>query len=233
MALRANSCVRASAIFSASAMESAGSADRARLRAIADLIASRRSVRRYAVDPPPLDLVDALLRCAADAPSAHNRQPWRFAVLRAAQSKETLARAMGERLRTDRMRDGDPADDIEKDVRRSFQRITDAPVVLVVAATMVDMDGYPDARRREAEYLMAVQSTAMAVQNLLLAAHAAGLAACWMCAPIFCEDTVRAALGLPADWRPQALVTLGFPASCGKPYRRRPLRDVVLRIDPA
>ena len=51
---------------------------------------------------------------------------------------------------------------------------------------------------------MAVQSTAMAVQNMLLLAHAEGLAACWMCAPLFCPDTVRAALDLPADWQPQA-----------------------------
>jgi len=95
------------------------------------------------------------------------------------------------------------------------------------------MDAYPDPRRREAEYLMAVQSTAMAVQNLLLAAHSAGLAACWMCAPLFCPDTVRAVMALPADWQPQAIVTLGVPAAQGKPYSRRPLAEVVRRVESA
>ena len=66
----------------------------------------------------------------------------------------------------------------------------------------------------------------MAAQNLLLAAHAGGLAACWMCAPLFCPDTVATALALPADWEPQALITLGYPADQGKPYRRRPVREV-------
>src|ERR1700704_3659263 len=61
------------------------------------------------------------------------------------------------------------------------------------------MAPYPDPRRAQAEYLMAVQSVAMAVQNLLLAAHAEGLGACWMCAPLFCGEAVRAALALPAD----------------------------------
>jgi nitroreductase len=62
---------------------------------------------------------------------------------------------------------------------------------------------------------MAVQSVAMAVQNLLWAAHAEGLGACWMCAPLFCAEAVSAALDLPADWQPQALVTVGRPASTG------------------
>lgn len=101
----------------------------------------------------------------------------------------------------------------------------------MVAATVVDMDPYADEARRDAEHLMAVQGTAMAVQNLLLAAHAAGLGACWMCGPLFCPDAVKAALALPADWRPQALLTLGFPASAAKPRSRRSLDEVVLRID--
>jgi nitroreductase len=58
---------------------------------------------------------------------------------------------------------------------------------------------------------MAVQSTAMAGQNLLLAAAAEGLAACWMCAPLFCEADVKRTLSLPADWQVQGLVTLGYP----------------------
>jgi len=52
----------------------------------------------------------------------------------------------------------------------------------------------------------------MAVQNFLLAAHTAGLGACWMCAPLFCGSTVRKTLGLPTDWEPQALISLGWPA---------------------
>lgn len=207
--------------------------DHAAFRAMANLIATRRSIRRYAPEAILPQFVDELLRCAVNAPSAHNRQPWRFAVIRDSALKVGLARAMGERLRADRLRDGDAPEAVEADVERSFQRITTAPVVVVVAATTRDMDAYPDPRRREAEYLMAVQSTAMAVQNLLLAAHSAGLAACWMCAPLFCPDTVRAVMALPADWQPQAIITLGVPAAQGKPYSRRPLAEVVRRVESA
>ena len=197
------------------------------LREATHLMAGRRSIRRYRPDPVPPALIDELLRAAIDAPSAHNRQPWRFVVMTDREDKARLAAAMGRRLRADRLRDGDDPAAVEADAARSFERITGAPVVILVAATLSDMDVYRDTVRRDAEYLMAVQSTAMAVQNLLLAAHAAGLGACWMCAPLFCQDTVATALELPADWRPQALVTVGHPAAPGKPYAGRPLADVV------
>jgi F420 biosynthesis protein FbiB-like protein len=78
---------------------------------------------------------------------------------------------------------------------------------------MLEMDTYPDKRRQQFEHQMAVQSTAMAAQNLLLAAHAEGLGACWLCAPLFCQDVVRATLDLPKDWETQGAVILGYPAS--------------------
>jgi len=184
------------------------------------LIRSRRSIRRYRADPIPRDTIDRLLEAATWAPSAHNRQPWRFAVVTAPEVKQRLASAMGDRLRADRTRDGDPSDAIERDVRRSRDRIVNAPVVIIACLSMRDMDRYPDERRASAERIMAVQSVAMAVQNLLLTAHAAGIGACWMCAPLFCQETVREALSLPKDWEAQALITIGVPADEGKPRGR-------------
>jgi nitroreductase len=75
---------------------------------------------------------------------------------------------------------------------------------------------------------MAVQGVAMAVNNILLAAHAAGLGACWMCAPLFCSEAVAEAVGAPPHWQAQALLTLGYPASKGKLASRRPVADVIL-----
>lgn len=196
--------------------------------ALRSVIAGRRSVRVYAPDGVPQAALERLLQAAVSAPSAHNRQPWRFAVLRAAERKAALARAMGARLAEDRRRDGDDAAAIARDVARSFARIAGAPVVLVVCASAAEMDAYPDAARAEAEFLMAVQSTAMAAQNLLLAAQAEGLAACWMCAPLFCGEVVAECLALPADWRPQGLITLGYPAAPGRERGRKPLGDVAI-----
>lgn len=192
-----------------------------------ETMVKRRSIRRYQPRPVARELVERLLEAAIWAPSAHNRQPWRFCVVDTVERKETLAQAMGARLRSDLERDGTPAELIEKDVARSYARITGAPVLIVLCLTMIDMDQYTDERRNLNEYLMAAQSTAMAGQNLLLAAEQSGLAACWMCAPLFCPDVVRDVLHLPEDWQPQALITLGYAAEA-REKNRRPLETSVL-----
>jgi F420 biosynthesis protein FbiB-like protein len=184
-------------------------------------------LRRYRPEPVPEDVLREVLAAAVYAPSAHNRQPWRFAVIREAEAKRGLAEAMGARLRADLTRDGAPAEVIEADAARSYDRLTAAPVLIVLCLSMVEMDVYPDARRAHLEWVMAAQSTAMAGQNLLLAAHALGLGACWMCAPLFCPEVVRAALSLPPDWEPQGVITLGYPAQ-ERTKTRKPLEEVVL-----
>ena len=83
-------------------------------------------------------------------------------MVEAAETKQTLAAAIGRRLRADLERDEVAAELIEKDANHSYQRITSAPVIVIVCLTMRDMDAYSDARRNHAEYLMASQSVAMA-----------------------------------------------------------------------
>jgi coenzyme F420-0:L-glutamate ligase/coenzyme F420-1:gamma-L-glutamate ligase len=194
-------------------------------------ISTRRSIRRYLDAPVEEQLLHELLAAALAAPSSHHRQPWRFALLRGAAARARLAEAMAQRLRADRRADGDAPEAIERDARRSVERICTAPVALLACLTLAEMDRYPDARRAQAEALTAVQSVALACANVLLAAHARGLGACWMCGPLFCPDTVREALELPADWRPQALLTLGWPAEAGRARPRKPLAEVLRVID--
>lgn len=195
--------------------------------AVLNALKQRRSVRSYQPNSVPRELLERVLEAAVWAPSAHNRQPWRFAVVRTPAVREALARAMGERLRRDLIADGVPAEAVENDVQRSYTRLLAAPVIMVVCMTLVDMDQYPDSRRCDAERTMAIQSVAMAGQNLLLAAHAVGLGACWTCAPLFCPDIVRNVLDLPADWQPQGIITLGYPAA-QRSQERRPLEKSVV-----
>jgi coenzyme F420-0:L-glutamate ligase/coenzyme F420-1:gamma-L-glutamate ligase len=192
------------------------------------LLAGRRSIRRFTEEAVPVELVEHVLNAACQAPSAHNRQPWRFAVLSSDSAKQDLAEQLGAALRVARLGDGDDVNDVEADVSQSYQRITSAPVVVVVCLTMEAMDVYPDEARSKAEYVMAVQSVAMAGQNLLLAAHAEGLATCWMCAPLFSPEAVHRALELPQTWEPQGLILLGYAAEQGRKKERIPLEAVSL-----
>ena len=194
---------------------------------VIEIITNRRSLRRYEQRAIPREIIEEILQAAIWAPSAHNRQPWRFAVIERGTTKVQLALAMGKRLRRDLEADDVPEAIIKKDVDRSYDRITSAPVLILLSLSMADMDTYPDEKRSNNEYIMAVQSAAMAGQNLLLAAHDAGLGACWMCAPLFCPDVVIDSLALPDDWQPQGLITMGYPAQT-REKTRKPLDEVIL-----
>jgi F420 biosynthesis protein FbiB-like protein len=195
--------------------------------ALQRIIQERRSIRRYQARPIDRAVLAALLEAASWAPSAHNRQPWRFCVVDGEAAKQALSAAMGARWRADLAADGQDPAYVERRVAVSHARITGAAALVAVSLSMEEMDSYPDAARAQAEWSMAVQSVALACQNLLLAAHAHGLGACWMCAPLFVPDLVREVLDLPAHWQPQALITLGYPAET-KLKERAPLASRVL-----
>jgi coenzyme F420-0:L-glutamate ligase / coenzyme F420-1:gamma-L-glutamate ligase len=190
---------------------------------------SRRSVRRFTPDPVPDSVITRLLSTAICAPSAHNRQPWRFCVVKGSDAKSRLANAMAAEFRKDLTRDGLPAGDIESRVEQSRSRINAAPLVIVLCMDLSEMDRYPDERRAQAERMMAIQSTAAAGLQLLLGAHAEGLSGVWTCGPLFAPQAVCSALELPASWEPQAMFFIGKPE---QPPRERPLKplEAVMRV---
>lgn len=191
------------------------------------LIHERRSIRRFEDRPVPRELLLRLVEAATWAPSAHNRQPWRFVILTGDESKRLLADTMAAELARDLRADGASEEAITRDTGRSRERLTGAGALVLVCLTMADMDDYPDARRQTFEHTMAAQGVAMAAQNLLLAAHSEGLGAVWMCAPLFCQQAVREALDLPAGFEPQGVIALGYPAE-DRTKARQPLESRVL-----
>jgi nitroreductase len=134
---------------------------------------------------------------------------------------------MGAKLRRDREKEGKSPKVIDEEVHASISRFSQAPVIIVVNATMSGMDVYPDHRRQQIERVMAIQSVAAAIQNMLLAAHAEGLGACWFCAPLFCQKEVRKVLSLSDELHPQAIITLGIPVETPEPPERLGLEAAV------
>jgi len=164
-----------------------------------EAIESRRSVRAYTDADVSEDYVERLIDAARKAPSAGNIQPWEFVVVRNPNVKRMLASAA---------------------LNQTF--IEEAPVVIVVCADMErSRRGYG---RRGAE-LYCIQDTAAATENLLLAACALGLGACWVGA--FHESGVREALRLPEGVRPVAIIPVGHPAERPMQRYRRPLEEII------
>jgi F420 biosynthesis protein FbiB-like protein len=92
------------------------------------------------------------------------------------------------------------------------ERLATAPALVLACLSMEGMAKFPDEERQLCERDLAMQSLAAALQNLLLAAHARGLGACWFCAPAFCKETVREVLEIPDEVEPEALIAIGYPA---------------------
>src|SRR4029079_8086036 len=126
-----------------------------------------------------------------------------------AAAKRQLADGMGDAWRRDLEGDGVGAARVDELVDSSHVKITGAPALVLGCLTWDGLDRYPDATRQRAEWGMALLSLGAAVENLMLAAAAAGLASCWVAAPIFCPEAARDALALPEEWLPHALVLLG------------------------
>jgi len=192
---------------------------------------TRRSIRRFKADPVPEAVIREILHTATFAPSAHNRQPWRFAAITDPSAKTLLADALAVEFKRDLEKDKLDQPEIEKRTKKSRQRITGSPLVIVLCVDMSEMDNYPDTRRRKAEYIIATQSVSNAGMQLLLAAHAEGLGGVWLCSPVFAQEAVRKALNLSKAWEPQAMFLLGYPQEEPAPKARKQLDQVTKFIN--
>jgi len=192
-----------------------------------NFLGTRRSIRRFKADLIPDSVIEEILTTATFAPSAHNRQPWRFAVLIESTVKSKLADAMAKNFQQELENDNFPPEEISARIARSKNRILSAPLVVILSVDMSEMDTYLDRRRKKAEYIMATQSAANAGMQLLLAAHAEGLGGVWVCSPLFAQETVQEVLNLPKSWEPQAMFLLGYPAENPEARERKSVREIV------
>ncbi len=188
---------------------------------------TRRSIRRFKTDPVPDSVLRDILHTATFAPSAHNRQPWRFIVLTDSSAKTHLSDAMAEEFQRDLEKDNLPPEEITKRVNKSRERITGAPIVVILCVDMSEMDNYPDERRKKAEYIIGIQSAANAGMQLLLAAHAEGLGGVWVCSPMFAQEIVQEALNISKQWEPQAMFLLGYPLEIPAFRGRKAIEEVM------
>ena len=144
--------------------------------------------------------------------------------------KVRLAEAMAQDFECDLLRDGAPPEKIQAQIKRSKERITSAPVAIILCLDMSEMDAYPDEKRQQAERIMAIQSAAAAGLQLLLAVHAEGLGGVWVCSPLFAQETIRETLELPERWEPQEMFLVGYPDGLPKAKEWKDLQSLVKRL---
>ncbi|MCR5413218.1 MAG: nitroreductase family protein [Kiritimatiellae bacterium] len=176
---------KGAAEFASGVGEGVGEVTKGNLPDVATAIATRKSVRRFDPERPVDDaLVEKLLRAAMAAPTAVNKQPWEFVVVKEEETLKALAAA------------------------HPHSRISNGARLVICVCGNTD-NGLPG---RGKEFW--IQDCSAATENLLLAAHGYGLGAVWCGVWPIEERVaaIRDVLAIPEGFAPLCLVTIGYPA---------------------
>jgi nitroreductase len=185
-----------------------------------NMIAARRSVRTFTKDDIADVEVQQLLVAANQAPSAHNQQAWRFIVLRG-EKKNGLAQLVTSKAASFPR----PAAAL---LRMGAKSILSAPVVIAVANTGDLIRHGTDLFQVEKEMAhdffrtMEIQSSAAAVQNILLAATSLRLGTVWLGILYLIKDDILSFLGEP-EGEFMAVIPIGHAVKIGSGPQKHPL----------
>ena len=178
---------------------------------VREAIYGRRAVREFTSEPVDEGLLRQLIDAAIQAPSAVNQQPWLFTIVR---NKELLAHISGEAKA--HMLKTSPAALASHHFlnileRSGLRHILWRPVLILISA---------------AASPWAIGDCALAAENLMLAAHAAGLGTCWIGFAKGWLETPegKSALKLPETYIPVAPIIVGHPKLVPPAVSRKPPR---------
>jgi nitroreductase len=186
-----------------------------------EAINTRRSIRRYTADPVDEQKINTILEAGRWAPSWANTQCSRFVVVRDAKIKAALADTVNKMKTPDGKEVPTPA----------ANALNTVPVVIVVCAE-IGKSGTKPGSSGASEYITDkgdwfMFDTALAVQNMVLAAHGLGLGTVIMGAfdPIKAEKVIN----VPKGHRLVAMFPVGVPAQPGKAPPRKELSELVIK----
>lgn len=183
-----------------------------------EAIATRRSIRRFKDDPIPDQVLQAILTAATQAPSAKNRQPWRFVVVSGVKRAE-MVHVMRKGIAKAKARGEDPgssgwtADIMEQ-----------APVTVFVFNPHGMHPWLAHSIEQMFQAVVNVQSIGAAIQNMLLAAQDLGVGSLWICDVFEAYDELCQWLGEPGQM--VAAVSLGYANESPNARSRKPVSEV-------
>ncbi|MFI5953907.1 nitroreductase family protein [Cryptosporangium sp. NPDC051539] len=186
-----------------------------------------RSIRRIRPDPLPDELLERLIHYATRAPSAGNRQLWKFLVVTAPHDRrwfrDMLVEAVGHRFPEPPATDTSPAAHGQRRYREFIFEFDRAPVIVLPLIENV----FPNAEKPDVRF--GWSSVYAATQNLLLAARGLGIGAAMTTNHLENEPAVRAYFGIPATFEIGATIPMGYPVGHYGPLTRNPVVPTMYR----
>jgi nitroreductase len=203
---------------------------------------SRRSVRGFTAEPVARDVLERVLEGAITAPSSTNRQPWRFAVVRAPAMREKIVAAVAAKACEMKaiIANSHHAEDFGNYGDFFHEPLASAQVIVVpqyreypdLIANLIASGGGDPAQFSTASAMQSeLVPTSTAIMTLLLQAHAEGLGACMMAGPMVARRELHALLGITDPWRMVGAIALGYPEGSAPARGRKPLDRVVTWVE--
>lgn len=179
--------------------------DEAERDAIQRVMRERRDIRKgFRSDPIPHDVLLRVLEAAHTAPSVGHSQPWDFVVIRSAETRRTM-HELAQRQR-EAYAKSLPKGRAKQFKELKIEAILDTPVNIVVTADPTRGGRHTLGRHTQPQ--MAPYSSALAVENLWLAARAEGIGVGWV--SFFDEREMVRELGLPEHLEVVAYLCVGY-----------------------
>jgi len=192
---------------------------------IFDVIYHCRAMRRLKPDPVPEEMLLKLIDAANQAPTASNRQPTRWLVIRDPEQKAKIAEINRRAVENVRVAQGLPAPDPSARMSAGEYQAANLQTYPAIVFACIDI-GY----ERDDNFLAGSRaggSVWPGVQNLLLAARALGLGATPTTRVLREREAVREVLSLPDTVEAICMIPVGFPMGRFGPVSRRPLEEVM------
>ena len=180
-----------------------------------DLIRTRRSIRDFDDRPVPHAMLDQIVEAATWAPNHRHTEPWRFIVLeKDGEMRAKVADHVYE-WTWEYVKNPNP----ERRANSSAaarDEVLDVPILMLVYSV-------PGSNEEITEENYA--ATCCAAQNMLLMAHAIGLAVGWSTGRVCKNEEVHKAIGAGSDWAVVGAFFIGFPTNIPE-AERKPVREV-------
>jgi nitroreductase len=197
------------------------------------VIQDRRSIREYTPEPVSDQDLDLILEAARLAPSGENAQPWRFIIVRDAETRKKLGALAGggsgrrftSEFVTKQMQERFSGLQDEEKKKAAFEKLTSGKVSAFLADAPVDLVVCGKKGVWDMPY-----DTSAAIENILLMVTALNLGACWVIAPcidIRDEERIKDLLGIPEGYKAVSILSIGHQTRAHKPRPRLPINELV------
>lgn len=180
-----------------------------------EAIEKRRSIRTFKKDDIEDEIIEDILNCGRLAPSAKNRQPWYFVVVRNPE-KEEIVRIMEEWKETADIKEYEAHLGYKSSVPGSSRIIREAPVIILVFY------------KKENGWIEGDNlSIGAAIENMILRATSLGIGSLWIRDTNSVKEKIAKLVGLE-NLELNSTIALGYTAENPKPRPRKDLKDIMI-----